>query len=122
MSTLHVIWLLSYISIASVSAAIVTPALPQIQEQYALNPGSVEWMVSAFLVGYVIGQLIYGPLANQYGRLKALRLGLYIKRRRCYFKECLCIRIMVRTRRLGAQPKKIDGPISDNSSQCPTWG
>ena len=60
------------------SAAIVTPALPQIQEHYLLSMSAVQWMVSAFLVGYVIGQLIYGPLANQYGRLKALRIGLFI--------------------------------------------
>lgn len=74
----NLIWLLSYISIASVSAAIITPALPEIQAHFALNLGTVEWVVSAFLIGYVGGQLIYGPLANQFGRLKALRMGLII--------------------------------------------
>lgn len=73
-----IVWLLSYISIASVSAAMVTPALPYIQSQFFLNSGEVEWVVSAFLIGYVLGQLIYGPLANAHGRLKALRLGLKI--------------------------------------------
>ena len=77
-SRFNLIWLLSYISIASVSAAIITPALPEIQIQYALNLGTVEWIVSAFLIGYVFGQLIYAPLANQFGRLKALRIGLII--------------------------------------------
>ena len=77
-SHLTLIWLLSYISIASISAAIITPALPSIQAQYELNLGATEWMVSAFLIGYVVGQLIYGPLANQFGRLKALRIGLVI--------------------------------------------
>lgn len=71
-------WLLSYISIASVSAAMITPALPAIQTQYSLSLGVVEWIVSAFLIGYVFGQLIYAPLANQFGRLKALRIGLII--------------------------------------------
>ena len=74
-SRFNLIWLLSYISIASVSAAIITPALPEIQAQYALSLGNVEWIVSTFLIGYVFGQLIYGPLANQFGRLKALRIG-----------------------------------------------
>jgi MFS transporter, DHA1 family, multidrug resistance protein len=78
MLTLRSIWLLNYISIASFSAAISTPALPEIQQFYTLAQGQVEWMVSAFLVGYVLGQLIYGPLANRFGRLKALRLGLLI--------------------------------------------
>ncbi|KTD47642.1 MFS transporter [Legionella quateirensis] len=74
----HMIWLLSYISIASFSATIITPALPDIQRQFGLLQGQVEWMVSAFLVGYVIGQLIYGPLANRFGRILALRTGLAI--------------------------------------------
>lgn len=77
-SAFNLVWLLSYISIASISAAIITPALPEIQAHYALSLGTVEWIVSAFLIGYVVGQLIYAPLANQYGRLKALRIGLTI--------------------------------------------
>lgn len=78
MSFFRIFWLLSYISVASFSAAIITPALPEIQQQYALLQGQVEWMVSAFLIGYVIGQLIYGPLANRFGRITALRTGLVI--------------------------------------------
>jgi DHA1 family bicyclomycin/chloramphenicol resistance-like MFS transporter len=78
MSFFKVFWLLSYISIASFSAAIITPALPEIQQQYALVQGQIEWIVSAFLIGYVIGQLIYGPLANRFGRIFALRTGLVI--------------------------------------------
>ncbi|QEY51009.1 MFS transporter [Legionella longbeachae] len=77
-SLFNLFWLLNYISIASVSAAIITPALPRIQTQYFLSPGTIEWIVSAFLIGYVEGQLFYAPLANQFGRLKALRTGLTI--------------------------------------------
>lgn len=77
-STFSVAWLLTYISIASVSAAIITPALPRIEIDFNLSFGAVEWVVSAFLIGYVAGQLIYGPLANRFGRLNALRLGLIV--------------------------------------------
>src|SRR3990167_4327360 len=70
--------LLYYICIASISATIITPALPQIQHFFALPKGSVEWIVSIFLIGYVVGQLIYAPIANRYGRLTALRSGLII--------------------------------------------
>lgn len=77
-SKLNMIWLLSYISIASVSAAIITPALPSIEQAFSLSTGAVEWIVSAFLIGYVAGQLIYGPVANVCGRLKALQWGLNI--------------------------------------------
>lgn len=77
-SKLILAWLLSYISIASVSAAMITPALPNIEQTFALASGHVEWVVSIFLIGYAIGLLIYGPLANVYGRLKALKWGLEI--------------------------------------------
>jgi DHA1 family bicyclomycin/chloramphenicol resistance-like MFS transporter len=77
-TSLSMPWLLSYISIASVSAAMITPALPNIEHTFALSTGTVEWVVSAFLIGYVLGQLVYGPLANVYGRLKALQWGLNI--------------------------------------------
>ncbi|WP_242604601.1 MFS transporter [Legionella fairfieldensis] len=77
-SKFTMIWLLSYISIASVSAAMITPALPDMEQFFALRTGTVEWVVSTFLIGYVIGQLIYGPLANVHGRLKALQWGLNI--------------------------------------------
>ena len=70
--------LLSYICIASISAAIITPALPQIEHSFALSHGALEWVISIFLLGYVIGQLIYGALANKFGRLKSLRIGLII--------------------------------------------
>ena len=70
--------LLSYICIASISAAIITPALPAIERSYALSHGALEWVVSIFLLGYVIGQLLYGPIANRFGRVRALQSGLVL--------------------------------------------
>ncbi len=67
--------LLSYISVASISATIITPALPTIEINYHLHTGSIEWIIALFLLGYMAGQLIYGPLSNKYGRLNALRIG-----------------------------------------------
>ncbi len=78
MSHLKVALLLSYICIASISAAIITPALPAIEQFYNLQSGALEWVVSIFLFGYVFGQLLYGSLANCYGRLPALRGGLFL--------------------------------------------
>ena len=72
------ILLLSYICLGSVSASLITPALPAIQHAFALTHGSLEWIISIFLFGYVIGQLLYGPLANRYGRKSALQIGLWI--------------------------------------------
>lgn len=70
--------LLSYISTASASGAIITPALPTIEKNFQLPVGTVEWVVTLFLMGYMFGQLIYGPLANRYGRLPTIRIGFLI--------------------------------------------
>ncbi|QIV95377.1 putative MFS family arabinose efflux permease [Allofrancisella inopinata] len=78
MKQYKIIVLLSYISIASASAVIINPALPHISKELGLATGQVEWLVSIFLVGYVIGQIIYGPIANRYGEVKALRFGLVL--------------------------------------------
>ncbi|MDF1759655.1 MAG: MFS transporter [Coxiellaceae bacterium] len=78
MSPWKSIVLLSYISTASISAALLTPALPAIAQYYAIGQSTVMAVVSWFLFGYVIGQLIYGPLANRWGSLWALRVGLLI--------------------------------------------
>ncbi len=70
--------LLSYISTASASGAIITPALPTIEKSFDLPIGAVEWIVTLFLLGYMFGQLIYGPLSNRYGRLPTIRIGFLI--------------------------------------------
>lgn len=45
-------------SIASASAVIINPALPDIAREFDLSSGVVEWLVSIFLLGYVLGQII----------------------------------------------------------------
>ena len=70
--------LLSYICVASFSAAIITPALPQIQTVFHLTQGNLNWVVTIFLIGYMIAQLIYTPLENRYGRLNAYCTDLTI--------------------------------------------
>ncbi|WP_131781791.1 MFS transporter [Legionella gresilensis] len=70
--------LLAYLSVPSIAGVIITPALPLIQANFKLNQSEVEWLISLFLVGYVFGQLIYGPIANRFGRLFALRTGLLV--------------------------------------------
>ncbi|WP_419420941.1 MFS transporter [Legionella sp. D16C41] len=84
-SRFKVAFLLTYLSVPSIAAVIITPALPLIQRQFQLSQSEVEWLIVLFLIGYVIGQLIYGPLANRFGRLTSLRIGLTI-----YFSGILC--------------------------------
>jgi DHA1 family bicyclomycin/chloramphenicol resistance-like MFS transporter len=70
--------LLSYVSIASTESAVLTPAFPQIQTAFHLNNGALSSLMTLFLLGYVLCQLAFGPLANRFGRLNCLRIGFAI--------------------------------------------
>lgn len=71
--------LLFMISFASVNAVLFTPALPNITSYFALTTTVGQQTITWFLIGYALGQLIYGPIANRFGRKKALYLGISIQ-------------------------------------------
>ncbi len=64
------------VSFASVGAVLFTPALPTIQQFFNISVAESQLSVTAYLIGYAIGQLPYGPLANRFGRKKALYIGI----------------------------------------------
>ena len=76
--------LLLLISFASVNAVLFTPALPEIAEYFHINADIAEHTVTFFLMGYALGQLIYGPLANRFGRKPALYLGITLQIISCF--------------------------------------
>ncbi|PIJ68983.1 Bcr/CflA family drug resistance efflux transporter [Erwinia sp. OLMDSP33] len=54
------------------------PALPQIAAQFAVEAGSVQMTLNAYILGFALGQLFYGPLADSYGRKPVIALGTLI--------------------------------------------
>ncbi|MGD9592066.1 MAG: MFS transporter [Candidatus Berkiella sp.] len=68
--------LLMLMSFASVNAVLFTPALPNIADYFAISDDIAQYTVSVFLIGYALGQLLYGPLANRYGQKVALSIGV----------------------------------------------
>jgi DHA1 family bicyclomycin/chloramphenicol resistance-like MFS transporter len=70
--------LIILVSFASVAAVLFTPGLPQLQQQFQISTAHTQLTVSLFLLGYTIGPLIYGPLANRHGRKNMLYLGISI--------------------------------------------
>lgn len=70
--------LIILVSFASVAAVLFTPGLPQLQSQFHVSTASTQLTVSLFLLGYTIGPLIYGPLANRHGRKNMLYIGISI--------------------------------------------
>lgn len=68
--------LMLLISFAPVNAVLFTPALPAIEKFFAITAAQAQLTVTLYLIGYAIGPLIYGPIANRYGRKPTLYYGV----------------------------------------------
>ncbi|AKZ64240.1 MFS transporter [Herbaspirillum hiltneri N3] len=55
---------------------IYVPALPTMAQYFQTSAQAIQSSVSIYLMAYAFGQLIFGPLADAYGRKKMLILGL----------------------------------------------
>jgi DHA1 family bicyclomycin/chloramphenicol resistance-like MFS transporter len=71
--------LLLLISFASVNAVLFTPALPTIAYFFGISEDTAQQTITWFLVGYTVGQLLYGPLANRFGRKPGLYAGISLQ-------------------------------------------
>lgn len=71
--------LLLLISFASVNAVLFTPALPNITHFFSITEDAAQQTITWFLVGYTLGQLLYGPIANRFGRKMALYVGISLQ-------------------------------------------
>ena len=70
-----VLFMLSFIT---VTGMLVTPALPTISGLLNIDASQSNALMTMFLVGFGLGQLPFGPLANKLGRKKALIIGVTI--------------------------------------------
>jgi len=76
-TSLRVLLILSALmSFASVSTDVYLPAMPTIAEDLHAAGGRVELTLSAFLIGFSLGQLIWGPIGDRYGRRPPIVVGL----------------------------------------------
>lgn len=71
--------LLLLISFASVNAVLFTPALPNLADFFGVSEETAQQTITWFLVGYTFGQLLYGPIANRFGRKPALYAGIILQ-------------------------------------------
>ncbi len=67
-------------AVSSASNAQYLPSLPGIAIDLATSPEMVQLTLSVFMVAYAVAQLVWGPLADRYGRRPMLLagLGLYV--------------------------------------------
>lgn len=66
-------------ALTAFSVDIMLPALPQIHADFALvGDNQQQLVVTAYLLGFALGQLFHGPLSDRYGRRAVLLSGLAV--------------------------------------------
>lgn len=74
----HLITLMILSAFASMGAVLMMPALPEISTHFGIRTSTTQLAVTCFLLGFSVGQLLYGPLANRFGRKQAIYTGIVI--------------------------------------------
>ncbi len=64
------------IAFAPLSIDMYLPGLPEIAREFGASAGVAQYTLAAYLVGMALGQSLYGPLADRYGRKPPLYFGL----------------------------------------------
>src|ERR1700722_992834 len=54
------------------------PAFSTIAAQYRTSTSAISLTLSTYFVGFALGQMIYGPLLDRYGRKRPLYVGLTV--------------------------------------------
>jgi len=71
-----VFWIFLLSAIAFLDRTNVSIAGPQISAEYGMGNVRLGWMISAFLIGYAISQVLAGWLAVRLGARRSLTLGV----------------------------------------------
>jgi len=73
------LWLLALFTFSGTLAMhIFVPALAMAGQDLHAGNGAMQMTVSLYIIGLAVGQLIYGPLSDRYGRRRVLMVGLVI--------------------------------------------
>ena len=64
------------VAFAPMSIDMYLPALPALERFFATDTASVQHTLASFFLGLTVGQLLYGPIADRYGRKPPLYFGL----------------------------------------------
>jgi DHA1 family bicyclomycin/chloramphenicol resistance-like MFS transporter len=63
---------------ASISTDLFLPAIPTISAALKADPGQIELTISSYLLGFSLGQLVWGPTGDRYGRRGPVAAGLVL--------------------------------------------
>ena len=71
------LWLLGLLTFSgTVGMHIFVPALPAAAKDLHATPVAMEMTISLYILGLAVGQLLYGPASDRFGRRPALLVGL----------------------------------------------
>ncbi len=74
-----IIWILgSLATVTPFAIDMYLPAFAQIAEEFGSTTAVVSLSVSSYFVGMALGQILYGPLLDRFGRKRPLYVGLII--------------------------------------------
>jgi DHA1 family bicyclomycin/chloramphenicol resistance-like MFS transporter len=62
----------------SISTDIYLPALPTMGQALGSDNGTMELTISGYLVGFSLGQLLWGPIGDRYGRRLPVAAGILL--------------------------------------------
>ncbi|WP_445497437.1 Bcr/CflA family multidrug efflux MFS transporter [Photorhabdus sp. SF281] len=54
------------------------PSLPTVAEDFGVDSGRVQMTLSSYILGFAIGQMIYGPMADSLGRKPVILGGVIV--------------------------------------------
>ena len=55
---------------------LIIPALPDTAQALRVSPAAIQLTITLYLIGLAIGQLVYGPISDRFGRRPVLLVGL----------------------------------------------
>ena len=73
-----IIFICMLTSAGQLAIDIFVPALPALAHFFQISPQAIQSSVTIYMVAYAFGQLVFGPLADAYGRKKILATGMIL--------------------------------------------
>jgi DHA1 family bicyclomycin/chloramphenicol resistance-like MFS transporter len=74
-----IIWILGALAtVTPLAIDLYLPAFAQIADDFGTTPAKISLSVSSYFIGMAIGQMLYGPLLDRFGRKRPLYAGLIV--------------------------------------------